>query len=205
MFQNLTIFQFMQQGGIVLLILSICSVVSIAVILERLFVYRLQVRNINKFVPKLIHRLKKRAFDDCITICKESGSPVGEMMMAAIERKGRSKDIIEDAIKRSGLKLFRLLEKRLAILATLGATTPFIGLFGTVIGIMKTFQALSFTDSYSPGVVSAGISEALLNTAAGLFVAIPAVVGYNYFSHKNQVLLREVEAISSEVTELVME
>lgn len=205
MFQNMTAIQFLQQGGVVLLILSICSVISISVIIERLFVYITMTRGIKTFTPKLLLKLKNFQIDEALVLCDQEDTAFAEMLSAGIKRKGRSKDMIEDAMQRTSLRLFRALEKRLAILASLGATTPFIGLLGTVIGIIKTFQALSFTDAYSPGVVSAGIAEALLNTAAGLFVAIPAVIAYNYFTHKNQVVLREVEAISSEVIELVME
>ena len=102
---------------------------------------------------------------------------------------------------RSVLKILVVLEHKLNFIATVGSTTPFIGLFGTVFGIIKTFLGMSYAHGYSPTVVTSGIAEALLNTAAGLFVAIPAVVAYNYFSYQIRVFLRDAEITISEMIE----
>jgi len=90
------------------------------------------------------------------------------------------------------------LERYLTFLATTASTTPFIGLFGTVWGIMNAFRGLSVTQSSSIQAVAPGISEALIATAAGLAAAIPAVVGYNYFSRQIRVLVAEMENFSAE-------
>ncbi|OHE11896.1 MAG: flagellar motor protein MotA, partial [Sulfurimonas sp. RIFOXYC2_FULL_36_7] len=84
----------------------------------------------------------------------------------------------------SGAKIRILLEKRLGILATFGNNAPFIGLFGTVLGIINAFHTLSKGDEFGINAVMGGISEALVATAAGLFVAIPSVIAYNYFIRK---------------------
>ena len=87
-----------------------------------------------------------------------------------------------------------LLEKRLGILATFGNNAPFIGLFGTVLGIINAFHSLSRGSEFGVNAVMGGISEALVATAAGLFVAIPSVIAYNYFVRKIKMTLLEMEA-----------
>ena len=110
---------------------------------------------------------------------------------------------IERTLKRvSGTEITRL-EKALTFLATTGNATPFIGLFGTVWGIMDAFRQIGFRGSTSLAVVAPGISEALIATAAGLFAAIPAVVAYNYFLNKIRVLSSQMESFSAEFLNIV--
>ena len=110
---------------------------------------------------------------------------------------------VERTLKRvSGIELTRL-EKTLTFLATTGNATPFIGLFGTVWGIMDAFRQIGFKGSTSLAVVAPGISEALIATAAGLFAAIPAVVAYNYFLNKIRVLSTQMESFSAEFLNIV--
>ena len=92
------------------------------------------------------------------------------------------------------------LQRRLSILGTLGSITPFIGLFGTVIGVMHAFKDLAANTAAAGGasVVAAGIAEALVNTAAGLFVAIPAVIAYNYFLSKTTYFAQELDAVAQD-------
>ncbi|MEJ2053839.1 MAG: MotA/TolQ/ExbB proton channel family protein, partial [Calditrichaceae bacterium] len=91
------------------------------------------------------------------------------------------------------------LEKNLNILGTLGNIAPLIGLFGTVVGIIRAFHSLSVSGSAGPSVVAAGIAEALMTTAAGLVVAVPAVVFYNYYLRRVDTVMNEIESISKKV------
>lgn len=97
----------------------------------------------------------------------------------------------------SGAKIRILLEKRLGILATFGNNAPFIGLFGTVLGIINAFHTLSKGSEFGVNAVMGGISEALVATATGLFVAIPSVIAYNYFVRKIKMILLNIEAKAS--------
>lgn len=106
-----------------------------------------------------------------------------------IERFITIKSIEKDLYSYSPLELRLALEKRLGILATFGNNAPFIGLFGTVLGIIKAFHHLGTSSEFGVRVVMAGISEALVATAMGLFVAIPSVIGYNYFVRKIKFLM----------------
>jgi biopolymer transport protein TolQ len=110
---------------------------------------------------------------------------------------------IERVLRRSIMEEVTRLESHLTFLATTGSTSPFIGLFGTVWGIMNAFRGIGVKSSASIGVVASGISEALIATAFGLFAAIPAVVAYNYYLNKIKVLTTEMDTFSSEFINIV--
>lgn len=110
---------------------------------------------------------------------------------------------IARALRRATTSEITRLEKYLTFLATTGATAPFIGLFGTVWGIMTAFKGIGETGSASLAVVAPGIAEALIATAVGLVAAIPAVMGYNHFQHKIKVLIAEMDSFSTEYLNIV--
>lgn len=112
-------------------------------------------------------------------------------------------DNVERTLKRTAIDQSNRLERALSFLATTGNTTPFIGLFGTVWGIMESFRGVGLTGSASLAVVAPGISEALIATAAGLGAAIPAVVAFNHFSQKVLVLKAEMDTFTSDFLSLV--
>ena len=203
MFQQLTMVQFLQQGGLVMLLLGLCSILSIAVIIERWMAYSSILGKCKKYEQAMMTLLPKKKIAEATSLCKKSPSMLSNLYLAVLTNKGKSTQFIEEAVQRQVLRILMVLERRLNFLATLGSTTPFIGLFGTVFGIIKTFRGMSFGQSYSPSLVTNGIAEALLNTAAGLFVAIPAVMAYNYYSHRIQIFLRETEILTSEMIEQV--
>ena len=112
-------------------------------------------------------------------------------------------DNITRALRRATTSEITRLEKYLTFLATTGSTAPFIGLFGTVWGIMTAFKGIGETGSASLSVVAPGIAEALIATAIGLVAAIPAVMGYNHFQNKIKVLIAEMDSFSTEFLNIV--
>jgi len=110
---------------------------------------------------------------------------------------------VSRALRRATNSEITRLEKRLTFLATVGSTSPFIGLFGTVWGIMTAFEGIGRTGSASLAVVAPGIAEALIATAIGLVAAIPAVMAYNHFQHKIRVLINEMDSFSTEFLNIV--
>ncbi len=112
-------------------------------------------------------------------------------------------DNLERSLKRSSIDQSNKMERALSFLATTGNTAPFIGLFGTVWGIMESFRGIGFKGSASLAVVAPGISEALIATAAGLAVAIPAVVAFNYFSNKVTGVRAEMDVFTSELLSII--
>ncbi|MSQ47119.1 MAG: protein TolQ [Deltaproteobacteria bacterium] len=131
-----------------------------------------------------------------ITRVRKQGAPLVEGEPAGTDEGGIEN--IERAMRRAIRLQMTRLERGLAFLATTASTTPFVGLFGTVWGIMDAFRGLGVTKSSSIQAVAPGISEALIATAVGLSAAIPAVMAYNYFSRHNRVLTADMENFSAE-------
>jgi biopolymer transport protein ExbB/TolQ len=159
-----------------------------------------------QFFTTLTFNLRKKDYDAALLSCSEKKDPIGKLFLMAIERRGKSKEVIEEAMQRNTITVTGFLERRLQVLATIGSTAPFIGLLGTVFGIIKTFNGLSLIQyAFSSNIITSGISQALINTAAGLIVSIPALIAYNYFVTKINGFLQEIEVASSEVVELLTE
>lgn len=147
----------LDQGGFTMYILAICSVLTVALLLERVYVYYLASQMLNS---------------------AQNGGQVAPWFTRMVQLEYAS-PAAADLHEANALRLSRFLNARLGLLATIGGTAPFIGLFGTVIGIMHSFHQISVAKGTGLEVVGGGISEALICTASGLAVAIFAVVGYN--------------------------
>lgn len=205
MFQNLSLLEVLLKGGPVFLVLLGVSVLAIAVILERWLAIGAAQRNGGRFRKQVLARVHSGKWEEAVVLCRENPGQASDVYLAALERRHYDKEVIEEAVEREGERLTMALEKRLHILATIGGTTPFVGLFGTVLGIINAFNSISSSASYAPALVSNGIAEALVNTAAGLFVAIPSVLAYNYFSQRIQRFIGELQLACSEIVEAICE
>jgi len=195
--------ELLRAGGPVLIFLLFLSVLSIAVILERYFVYRKKINVSRHLITYARAQLKNGSLQKILTACERDisrNTPAANLLfkMLTSTKKGvQLRELSQSIIEWEVTKL----QARLSILATLGSTTPFIGLFGTVIGVMRAFVDLSAASAAAagPSVVAKGIAEALINTAAGLFVAVPAVIFYNYFTTKINFFEKELENIAEEI------
>jgi len=159
-----------------------------------------------KLVNSPVAAMFKSGYIDMEKIKKDrlQPSPSEAQVNQGVPRK-LSEDVstIDRTLKRVAGTEMAKLEKTLTFLATTGNATPFIGLFGTVWGIMDAFRQIGFRGSTSLAVVAPGISEALIATAAGLFAAIPAVIAYNYFLNKLRMLSSQMENFSAEFLNIV--
>ena len=167
-------------GGPVLFALTALSIYSIAVILERWSYFSKTTAEANLVVKKVLALLNTGESEKAVAACKQSKNPAARILEAAFQAGGSRGERTEFAASAVEYQT-SLFRKRLTILATIGSTSPFIGLFGTVVGVMRAFKDLAAYAGAGPSIVASGIAEALVNTAAGLFVAIPAIVAYNYF------------------------
>ncbi len=204
---------------IVLIILIFFSVVSWAIIFFKLF----QVHRANSESVRFMDFFwKSKRFDTIASqIDRFANSPLtvlfnegyGELkkvveVPAASDSASINTDLggienVSRALRRATNSEITRLEKYLTFLATTGSTSPFIGLFGTVWGIMTAFEGIGKTGSASLAVVAPGIAEALIATAIGLVAAIPAVMAYNHFQHKIRVLVNEMDSFSTEFLNIV--
>lgn len=180
---GLNLIQIIHQGAIATYPLIVMSVISLTVIFERLW----SLRNIGsatlRVTDSILEPTKKGQRDLAIAICKQnSNCPAGRIFLNVLERdNGARLDVATSAATEAMFEETQKLKKHLWILGTVASSAPFIGLLGTVVGIIKSFESMAVAGTGGFAVVAAGISEALVATALGLGVAIIAVIFYNYF------------------------
>lgn len=166
--------------GWIIWMLLLLSIFSWAVIMEKFWVLHRKRGNPENLREKIFGILGKRDYKAIDEILHNDRSSAAEVTLKSLRNMKESGIGFEDSISIALSEEKVILESRIAILGTLGSNAPFIGLFGTVLGIIHAFHSLAMNAKGGPAVVMAGISEALVATALGLFVAIPAVAAYNY-------------------------
>lgn len=200
----------------IIVILAIMSVLSIGVAIGKWWRIRRSTRETAKFAPEFGRFLQEDQIDAAIALAeKQKVSHVARVLgeaLAEIKPLLRDRAAVtagdinsaERAIERQMLILLAELKRGLAILATVGATSPFVGLLGTTMGIVNAFTGMAVTGSGGLAAISAGIAEALITTAFGLLVAIPAVWFYNYFQTKIEAITVEMTYTSKELVDFLI-
>jgi biopolymer transport protein ExbB/TolQ len=196
----------------IVVILIIMSIWSLAVMIDRALYYSAARKQSREFAPKVAGALKEGRLDEAIKVGDRSKrSHLAEVVTAGLTEFrsfGSGGAITEEqvesskrALERSESIVHAKLKKGLGGLATIGSTAPFIGLLGTVMGILRAFQQIATAKNQGIATVAGGISEALVTTALGLFVAIPAVMAFNYFTNKVESFDVEMDNSSSELVD----
>ena len=194
----------------VVIVLFIESIWSLAVMIDRYLYFSAARKQSREFAPKVAGALKETKLEEAIKIAdRNKKSHLAEVVTAGLQEfRASSGTATDETIASAGRALERAeaivhakLKRGLAVLATIGATAPFVGLLGTVIGILNAFQAIATQKIAGIGAVAGGISEALVTTAAGLFVAIPAVMAFNYFTGRVEAFDVEMDNSSSELVD----
>lgn len=197
-----TFMKFMYQGGAVMWILLVFSIVAVAVIIERALVLRAAKIKVNEFLAKLRKALiVNRSIRDAIKICEQYRGPLASIMKAGLLKYGEPKEDIEKTIETAALHEIGRLEKRLVFLSSTANVAPLLGFYGTVSGMIRSFEALAEQGLSNPAAVASGISEALVTTAAGLLVAIPVQLAYNYFMNSINKSVRDIETSTNMLLE----
>ncbi|MCK5242611.1 MotA/TolQ/ExbB proton channel family protein [bacterium] len=181
------------RSSVTLVVLLICSIVVLTVTLERWWVTRRNNVDMNWMLVRVRRYILENRFSEAITFLSKHKSSIAAVFREGIQKRTLIRSDMEEFLINviSGQNL--ILEKRLGILGTLGSMSPFIGLLGTVLGIVRAFHDLAAASGGGPSVVANGIAEALVATAAGLVVAIPALMFFNYFSNKVRVINANME------------
>ncbi|MEI6127696.1 MAG: MotA/TolQ/ExbB proton channel family protein [Pseudomonadota bacterium] len=177
------------------IILALMSVYSISVMINQVY-YLLASREKS---PELVQLLEsaKSGYKDMSAFLQEKNTPHRRLIRAGLKHGEQTREALEALLHEETKGLRWEAEHRLAALGTIANIAPFIGLFGTVVGVIHAFQSIALKASAGPAVVAGGIAEALISTAAGLFVAIPAVIAYNFFLKRVRKLTLELEHIST--------
>ena len=204
MFQGKTVWEIFQIGGFTMYILLFCSFISITILLERLLYYRkLSKTGRTEFMNKIKRALKNGHLERAMEICKDASAPFSNVIHSGLELHGRHEREISNAMEREITIETAKLERYTSIVATIGNTAVYIGLFGTVLGIIRAFHDIASAGAGGMAIVIGGVAEALVCTATGLFVAIPAVVAYNYFTKRVERFIDDMELCASELIDLI--
>lgn len=192
-----------QKGGPLMYLIFLCSIVALAVAIERFYhLYRARI-DIDKFMQKISEALKHNKIMDALELCEKTPGPVAHVIKAGLLKHDRSRAEIKEAIEDAGVYEVPRLEKNLGALATIAHISPLLGLLGTVTGMVRAFQVIQEKSSamhlVNPGNLAGGIWEALITTAAGLIVAIPTFVVYNYLVSRVKCFIVEMERSSTEL------
>jgi biopolymer transport protein ExbB/biopolymer transport protein TolQ len=194
----------------VVILLFVMSAWSIGVMIDRYIAYQAARKQSRVFAPAVAGALKEGKIDEAISIAEQNRrSHLAKVVTAGLQEfsahevsreiPGEDIEASKRALERAAAIVHAELKRGVSSLATIGSTAPFVGLFGTVLGIINAFHGISTQKSTGLGAVAGGISEALVTTAIGLFVAIPAVWVYNYFSGKIEAFDVEMDNSSSEL------
>jgi biopolymer transport protein ExbB len=183
-------------GGWVIHLLLFASVLTVAVIVERVIVQRRERRAFSLYKEKVTRFLNHGEISQAAAVVEKAEGVIAEILGAGLSRPEAGVAAVEDRLGAARIEGKYVLERRLWVLGTLGNNAPFVGLFGTVLGVIKAFADLAGAASAGPEVVMAGLSEALIATAVGLLVAIPAVMAYNYLMKRVSELLAETDALT---------
>lgn len=196
--------QIIASGGILMFPIAACSIVALAIAIERFYSLRRATINTRDFMDGMRTVLRQNRVQEAIEICDETEGPIARIMKAGILKHNRGKEDIREAIEDAGHLEIPRLERYLSALATCANIAPLLGLLGTVAGMIKAFAQIQYKQGQvNPSDLAEGISNALVTTAAGLTVAIPALVAYNYFITRVENLVVEMEISSSELVELL--
>jgi biopolymer transport protein ExbB len=195
-------------GGFVMYPLLICSLLSWAVIFERLWSYRKLGHDLRSFHLQALNTLLRNDREALKRLCDQNGDlPTARILMVGLERLSSNDHRIRakwiEALERRRQLLNQDLKRNLWVLGTIGSASPFIGLFGTVVGVLRSFQEMAKTGSGGFAVVAAGISESLIATAAGIVVAVIAVMAFNAFQTRWSALVLTIRIHTEEFTEVL--
>jgi biopolymer transport protein ExbB/biopolymer transport protein TolQ len=200
------------------LVMVVMSIYSIGTMIERAWAYSKARKQSRAYAPQVAKLLKEHKINDAIKVSQKKDykfSHLAKVLLAGLQEytyqqessdAGSRDEMLEAAhraIERATAVNLSDLKRGLSGLATIGATAVFVGLFGTVVGIINAFRGMALTGSGGIGAVSAGISEALVCTAFGLFVAVPAVWAFNYFTSKVEGFNVEMDNSASELIDFM--
>ena len=199
----------------IVVLLFILSAYSIGIMIERWLIYRQARKQSRLFTPAVAECLREGKIDEAIALGEQyNKSHLAKVLVSGLhelQAHAKSKDIPGESIEASRRALERAtaiaiedLKRGLGALATIGSTAPFVGLFGTTVGIINAFMGMKTEETAGIAAVAGGIAEALITTAMGLFVAVPAVWAFNAFTNRVETFTVEMDNSSSELIDFFL-
>ncbi len=206
---KMSLWQTFLAGGPVMWPILLCSIFAMAIILEKFWhVHKISI-DTQQFLSSVLDKMKHHQVKEALEICEKTKSPISHILKAGILKYDRPRPQIKEAIEDASLYEIPRLEKNLSMLATIAHISPLLGLLGTVTGMVRCFQTIQVKSAsfhpVSPGDLAGGIWEALLTTVAGLIVAIPTFIVYNYLVSRINSFILEMEKASTELVNFLTE
>ena len=192
-----------EKGGIVMYPIFLCSIVALAVFIERLLILRRKRIIPGEFIQAIEAQITAQDIKGAMALCEKDHSSISNIFLSGLKNAGKGMWLVKEAIEERGGRESIILEKRVGILSTIAQLSPLLGLLGTVSGMIKTFNVISLQGVGNPTMLAGGISEALITTATGLCVAIPTLVCYRIVKDKADSLIFEMEENSVRIIELL--
>ena len=194
-------FEIVQAGGIMMGPIILASIVAAAIFLERL--WTLQSKRVlpNELTQKVWRWVEQRQIQDKHIVALQQNSPLGKILAAGLLNRYRDRTVIRESIEDTGRHVVHELERFIGTLGTIASLSPLMGLLGTVFGMIRTFNAITTAGIGNPASLAGGIAEALITTAAGLTVAIPALLAYKYLRGRVQALVVQMEKEAMKLVE----
>ncbi|MBT5862391.1 MAG: MotA/TolQ/ExbB proton channel family protein [Woeseiaceae bacterium] len=185
--------EIVKSGGWLMLPIILCAIIAMGIILERS--WALQQKRVipEDLTSKVWGWVKKNQLEHKQIQTLHQSSALGQILAAGLMNRDRDRAVLKDSIEDTGRHVVHELERYLETLGTVAAVTPLLGLLGTVIGMVKVFTAITAHGVGNPTILAGGIAEALITTAAGLTVAIPALIGYRYYRTRIDTFVVDME------------
>lgn len=186
-------FEIVKAGGIMMGPIILASIIAAAIILERL--WTLQPKRVlpADLTEKVWRWVEQRQIQDKHIAALQQNSPLGKILAAGLANRHRDRAVIKESIEDTGRHVVHELDRFIGALGTIASLSPLMGLLGTVLGMIRTFNAITTDGIGNPAALAGGIAEALITTAAGLTVAIPALIGYKYLRGRVEALVVQME------------
>lgn len=181
----------------------LCSVLALAIFLERSWTFYRIRRGIASLVVDVEALAAKKQIDEALVVCQRTGTPLARIFIAALRSSGRPRDQVKTAVEEVGAREAAPLERYLGLMGTIATISPLLGLLGTVLGMIRAFTVIAQQGVGTPATLGGGISEALITTAAGLSVAIPTLLLHKYLTSRVDRAILEMEEYSLRVVDLL--
>lgn len=200
-----TLFQSNSNWNIILIIIAGCSILSFTIFIERFIHLRKSEIDTNNFIVKMRQTIKEGNIVEAIGNCEKTGGTIANIIKAGLIKHNRSKEQIEQSMEMAGLVEIAQLEKNAKLISIIAYITPLIGLLGTVLGFIQAFAEMRMSGlvDISATRIGEAMEYALVTTAAGLVVAIPSIIAYNYIVSRVEGFILEIQTTSSEIVDLL--
>ncbi|MFC1491194.1 MotA/TolQ/ExbB proton channel family protein [Nitrospinota bacterium] len=197
------IWSLLKKGGYAMIPIGLCSIIAVAVVFERVISLRREKVLPDELVAATEKYLRRADYEEAVRICERFEVPFARIVRAGLSRRHIGVGEMERAMVGTGQHEATVLSRNLRTLGVIANLAPMLGLFGTVIGMIRAFDVISQFGTGNPSLVAEGISEALLTTAAGLLVGIPSLAAYHFFKSRGDRFLFEIETIAFELLHII--